>query len=102
MRVGDDACAFLYAWTNRQRMDDELLVMRLKELRVQLADIDRRLKALDGIMANGVTDEAIKKYADELLKIAEDKDTIINEARTLIILAETEAPDNEVDRGLVN
>lgn len=83
-------------------MDKELIVLRLKELRVQLADIDRRLKALDGIMANGVTDEAIKKYADELLKIAEDKDTIINEARTLIILAETEAPDNEVDRGLVN
>ena len=80
-------------------MDKELIVLRLKELRVQLADIDRRLKALDGIMANGVTDEAIKKYADELLKIAEDKDTIINEARTLIILAETEAPDNE---GVVN
>ena len=80
-------------------MDKELIVLRLKELREQLADIDRRLKALDGILADGATDEAIKKYADELLKIAEDKDTIINEARTLIILAETEAPDNE---GVVN
>ena len=99
MRVGDDACAFLYVWTNRRRMDDELLVMRLKELRAQLADIDRRLKALDGILADGATDEAIKKYADELLKIAEDKDTIINEARMLILLAEQRPSGNE---GVVN
>ena len=99
MRVGDDACAFLYARTNRRRMDDELLVMRLKELRVQLADIDRRLKALDGILADGATDEAIKKYADELLKIAEDKDTIINEARMLILLAEQRPSGN---KGVVN
>lgn len=80
-------------------MDDELLVMRLKELRVQLADIDRRLKALDGILADGATDEAIKKYADELLKIAEDKDTIINEARMLILLAEQRPSGN---KGVVN
>ena len=99
MRVGDDACAFLYVWTNRRRMDDELLVMRLKELRAQLADIDRRLKALDGILADGATDEAIKKYADELLKIADDKDTIINEARMLILLVEQRPSGNE---GAVN
>lgn len=80
-------------------MDDELLVMRLKELRAQLADIDRRLKALDGILADGATDEAIKKYADELLKIAEDKDTIINEARMLILLAEQRPSGN---KGVVN
>ena len=80
-------------------MDDELLVMRLKELRVQLADIDRRLKALDGILADGATDEAIKKYADELLKIAEDKDTIIKEARMLILLADQRPSGNE---GVVN
>ena len=81
------------------KMDDELLVMRLKELRAQLADIDRRLKALDGILADGATDEAIKKYADELLKIAEDKDTIINEARMLILLAEQRPSGN---KGVVN
>ena len=80
-------------------MDDELLVMRLKELRAQLADIDRRLKALDGILADGATDEAIKKYADELLKIADDKDTIINEARMLILLVEQRPSGNE---GAVN
>ena len=83
-------------------MDDELLVMRLKELRAQLADIDRRLKALDGILADGATDEAIEKYADELLKIAEDKDTIINEARMLILLVEQKAPDNGVGGAMVN
>lgn len=83
-------------------MDDELLVMRLKELRVQLADIDRRLKALDGILADGATDEAIKKYADELLKIAEDKDTIINEARMLILLADQKAPDIRDGGAMVN
>lgn len=84
--MGDDACAFLYAWTNRQRMDDELLVMRLKELRVQLADIDRRLKALDGILADGATDEAVKKYAEELTKIIDEREPILNEVRSLLVM----------------
>lgn len=80
-------------------MDNKALVMRLMELKAQLADIDRRLKALDGILADGATDEAIKKYADELLKIAEDKDTIIKEARMLILMAEQRPSGNE---GVVN
>ncbi len=71
----------------------------MQELREQLADIDERLKALDDLLADGVTDEAIKKYAEELIKIVDDKDTIISEARSLILLADKEAPDNE---GVVN
>ena len=65
----------------------------MQELREQLADIDERLKALDDLFADGVTDEAIKKYAEELIKIVDEKDTIISEARSLILLAEKEAPD---------
>lgn len=67
-------------------MDDELLVMRLKELRVQLADIDRRLKALDGILADGATDEAVKKYAEELTKIIDEREPILNEVRSLLVM----------------
>ena len=80
-------------------MDKGLIVLRMQELREQLADIDERLKALDDLLADGVTDEAIKKYAEELIKIVDDKDTIISEARSLILLADKEAPDNE---GVVN
>lgn len=80
-------------------MDKELIVLRMQELREQLADIDERLKALDDLLADGVTDEAIKKYAEELIKIVDEKDTIISEARSLILLADKEAPDNE---GVVN
>lgn len=74
-------------------MDKGLIVLRMQELREQLADIDERLKALDDLFADGVTDEAIKKYAEELIKIVDEKDTIISEARSLILLAEKEAPD---------
>ena len=85
--------------TKYHAMDKELIVLRMQELREQLADIDERLKALDDLLADGVTDEAIKKYAEELIKIVDDKDTIISEARSLILLADKEAPDNE---GVVN
>lgn len=80
-------------------MTDELLVKRMKELRAQLADIDRRLKALDALFEGEVTDEIIHQYAQELLKIAEDKELIINEARTLVLLAEKQAPEVGEDYG---
>jgi hypothetical protein len=83
-------------------MDKELIVLRMQELREQLADIDERLKALDDLLADGVTDEAIKKYANELIKIVNEKDTIISEARSLILLAEKEAPDIKDGGALVN
>ena len=85
--------------TKYHAMDKGLIVLRMQELREQLADIDERLKALDDLLADGVTDEAIKKYAEELIKIVDDKDTIISEARSLILLAEKGASDNE---GVVN
>ena len=83
-------------------MDKGLIVLRMQELREQLADIDERLKALDDLLADGVTDEAIKKYAEELIKIVDEKDTIISEARSLILLAEKEAPDIKDGGALVN
>ena len=76
--------------------------MRLKELRAQLAENSKRLAGLDDLLADGVTDEAVKKYAEELGKIIEEKDTIINEARGLILFAEKEAPHNEVGGAWVN
>lgn len=88
--------------TKYHAMDKGLIVLRMQELREQLADIDERLKALDDLLADGVTDEAIKKYAEELIKIVDEKDTIISEARSLILLAEKEAPDIKDGGALVN
>lgn len=67
-------------------MDDELLVLRLTELRAQLAELTKRLEGLDGILADGVTDEAVKKYAEELTKIIDEREPILNEVRSLLVM----------------
>ena len=72
---------------NYQAMDDELLVLRLTELRAQLAELTKRLEGLDGILADGVTDEAVKKYAEELTKIIDEREPILNEVRSLLVMA---------------
>ena len=66
-------------------MDDELLVLRLMELKAQLADIQRRVDELDNLLDGEVTDEAVKQYAAELLKIVEDREPILREARSLLM-----------------
>lgn len=77
---------------NYQGMDDELLVLRLTELRAQLADIQRRVDELDNLLDGEVTDEAVKQYAAELLKIVEDREPILREARSLLMLVNDATP----------
>lgn len=74
-------------------MDDELLVLRLMELKAQLADIQRRVDELDNLLDGDVTDEAVKQYAEELLKIVEDREPILREARSLLMLVNETSPD---------
>lgn len=81
---------------NYQGMDDELLVLRLIELRAQLADIQRRVDELDNLLDGDVTDEAVKQYAEELLKIVEDREPILREARSLLMLVNEPSPDGGV------
>ena len=74
-------------------MDNKALVMRLMELKAQLADIQRRVDELDNLLDGDVTDEAVKQYAEELLKIVEDREPILREARSLLMLVNEPSPD---------
>lgn len=79
-----------------EAMDNKALVMRLMELKAQLADIQRRVDELDGLLDGDVTDEAVKQYAEELLKIVEDREPILREARSLLMLVNEPSPDGGV------
>ena len=74
-------------------MDNKALVIRLMELKAQLADIQRRVDELDNLLDGEVTDEAVKQYAEELLKIVEDREPILREARSLLRLVNDASPD---------
>ena len=73
-------------------MDNKALVMRLMELKAQLADIQRRVDELDNLLDGDVTDEAVKQYAAEFLKIVEDREPILREARSLLMLVNDATP----------
>lgn len=73
-------------------MDNKALVMRLMELKAQLADIQRRVDELDNLLDGEVTDEAVKQYAAELMKIVEDREPILREARSLLMLVNDATP----------
>ena len=79
-----------------EAMDNKALVMRLMELKAQLADIQRRVDELDNLLDGEVTDEAVKQYAEELLKIVEDREPILREARSLLMLVNEPSPDGGV------
>lgn len=73
-------------------MDKQILVQRMMELRTQLADISRRLEDMDSIFDDGVTDEAVKKYAEELKRIMAEREPILKEIRSLLLLVDEKAP----------
>ena len=83
-------------------MDKKFLLARMMELRLQLAEIDRKLKDLDQLLEGDPTDEDIHKYADGLLEIVEERDRIIAEARGLILMSRKEAPDIEDGGAYIN
>lgn len=80
-------------------MDKNILVARLKELKAELARIDEKLAALDDLLDDGLTDEAVKAYADALKAILDEREPIINEARELVLLSYQEDMDGD---GVVN
>jgi oligoendopeptidase F len=80
-------------------MDKSILVARLKELKAELARIDEKLAALDDLLDDGLTDEAVKAYADALKAILDEREPIINEARELVLLSYREDMDSD---GTVN
>ncbi len=77
-------------------MDDELIIQRLAELKAQIADFDERLAGLDDLLADGLTDEAVHRYAHELSKIVEEREPVLNEIRQWLMLMNGEAADSHL------
>lgn len=74
-------------------MDDKLIIQRLKELKAQIADIDSRLAALDDLLSDDASDDAIIRYAKEMSKILEEREPILNEASQWLLILNKKAPD---------
>ena len=72
-------------------MDDELIIQRLMELKAQIANFDERLAGLDNPLADGLTDEAVHRYARELSKIIEEREPVLNEIRQWLMLLDKPA-----------
>ena len=88
----------LYAQTaNRQPMDDKLIIQRLKELKTQIADIDRRMASIDELLDNDPSDETVKNCIQEVAKILDEREPILNEARQWLMLLNKKAPDIDDD-----
>lgn len=84
----------LYAQTaNRQPMDDKLIIQRLKELKAQIADIDRRMASIDELLDNDPSDETVKNCIQEVSKILEEREPILNEASQWLLILNKKAPD---------
>lgn len=77
-------------------MDDELIIQRLAELKAQITDFDERLAGLDDLLADGLTDEAVNRYAWELSKIIEEREPVLNEIRQWLMLVNREATDSHL------
>lgn len=66
-------------------MDKDALVARLKELRAELARIEKKMESLDTLLGDEVTDETVKQYAEGLKALIDEREPIIAEARELIL-----------------
>ena len=78
-------------------MDKEILLIRLKELKAQLEDLGNRLNALD--LSPDCSDEDVKKCFKEVGRILEERETVINEIRSMLMLGDD---DDMGTRGMVN
>ena len=84
----------LYAQkANRQPMDDKLIIQRLKELKAQIADIDRRMASIDELLDNDPSDETVRNCIQEAAKILDEREPILNEARQWLMILNKKASD---------
>ena len=75
---------------------------RLMVIKDEFEELGKRLEALDGIMADGTTEESVKKYAEELTIILAEREPLVREAQKLVQEVgdlEKEAPHIEDERG---
>ena len=88
----------LYAPTaNQQRMDDKLIIQRLKQLKAQIADIDKRLSAIDAQLDNDPSEETVRNCIQEVAKILDEREPILNAARQWLMLLNKKASDIDGD-----
>ena len=80
-----------------EAMDREIRLLRLKELKAALEDIGNRLNALD--LSPDCSDEDVKKCFEEVGRILEERETVINEIRSMLRLKDD---DDMGTRGMVN
>ena len=78
-------------------MDREIRLLRLKELKAQLEDLGNRLNALD--LSPDCSDEDVKKCVEEVGRILDERETVINEIRSMLMLGDD---DDMGTRGMVN
>ena len=84
----------LYAQTaNRQPMDDKLIIQRLKELKAQIADLDKRMAAIDKQLDGDPSEENVTSCVQEVAKILDEREPILNEARQWLMLLNKKASD---------
>ncbi len=82
----------LYAQTPKP-MDDKLIIQRLKELKAQIADIDRRMASIDELLDNDPSDETVRNCIQEVAQILDEREPILNEARQWLMLLNKKASD---------
>ena len=63
----------------------------IEELKAQIANFDERLAGLDNLLADGLTDEAVHRYARELSKIIDEREPVLNEIRQWLMLLDKPA-----------
>lgn len=82
----------LYAQTPKP-MDDKLIIQRLKELKAQIADIDRRMASIDELLDNDPSDETVRNCIQEVAQILNEREPILNEARQWLMILNKKASD---------
>lgn len=84
-------------------MDKKLIIQRLKQLNAQIADIDKRVAAIDKLLDGDPSDETVQNCIQETAKILEEREPILNESRQLLLLLNKKAPDIDSDaEALIN
>lgn len=84
-------------------MDKKLIIQRLKQLNAQIADIDKRVAAIDKLLDGDPSDETVQNCIWETAKILEEREPILNESRQLLLLLNKKAPDIDSDaEALIN
>ena len=83
----------LYAATPKP-MDDKLIIQRLKELKAQIADIEKRMASIDELLDNDPSDETVRNCIQEVAKILDEREPILNEARQWLMLLNKQTDNN--------